>query len=833
MREAPIPPTGGTRDVVRREKPLPRTSQNLSFITTLQAAPGHRRHALAALGASAALFLAALPFAKEQLAQVWAFIPAYQAALVICDLVTAALLLTQVRFSRAAPLFVLALAYLFSAALAVIHALSFPGLLAPGGVLGGGAQSTAWLYMFWHGGFPLFVIAYARMPERELRGGLAAGVAGLLAAVLAIGWLATQAETLLPAIMRGNRYTPAMIFVVGSVWALSAAALALLWHRRRGTVLDLWLMVVMCAWIFDIGLAAVFNGGRFDLGFYAGRIYGLAAASVVLVVLLLENGALHGGLALAHERNQRALARHEERLRILHAIDRAMAAEQPAAAIAPAVIQPLRELLNVRRVIVNRFDYDAGEVEWVAAAGRRRTHAGPGVRYPLALMGDLERLRRGEAQLIDVRALPPGPHAEALLASGVNWYMALPMLAGGELIGAISFGGEDDVFPQEQVNIAREVATQLAIATVQTRLLERVKAHASGLAERFRLLVEGVKDYAILTLDAEGRITSWNAGAELIKGYGGAEIIGQHFSVFYTAEARAQHWPERELQLALEHGRFEDEGWRVRKDGSRFWANVVFTVIRDAEGTMRGYSKITRDLSERKRAEEAVLALNKELESFTYSVSHDLRAPLRAVDGYARMLEEDYGTRLDAEAQRLIAVVRSSAMRMGRLIDDLLAFSRLGRQQPARARVDMSALAREVADELKTGRNAALELGALPPASADAALMRQVWANLVGNAFKYSAKRPTPRVEIGGCEEAGEAHYWVRDNGVGFDTRYADKLFGVFQRLHRAAEFEGTGVGLATVRLIIHRHGGRVWAESTPGEGACFHFSLPREAAHG
>src|SRR3954464_1232091 len=179
MREAPIPPTGGTRDVVRREKPLPRTSQNLSFITTLQAAPGHRRHALAALGASAALFLAALPFAKEQLAQVWGFIPAYQAALVICDLVTAALLLTQVRFSRAAPLFVLALAYLFSAALAVIHALSFPGLLAPGGVLGGGAQSTAWLYMFWHGGFPLFVIAYARMPERELRGGLAAGVAGL------------------------------------------------------------------------------------------------------------------------------------------------------------------------------------------------------------------------------------------------------------------------------------------------------------------------------------------------------------------------------------------------------------------------------------------------------------------------------------------------------------------------------------------------------------------------------------------------------------------------------------------------------------------------------
>src|ERR1051325_9292515 len=198
LREAPIPPSEDTREVVRRERALPLASQSRAFITTLPAAPGDQRRAAAVVGVSAALFVALLPFAKQQLPQVWVFIPAYQSALVVCDLVTAALLLGQVRFSRSAPLFVLALAYLFSAALAVIHALSFPGLFAPGGVLGGGAQSTAWLYMFWHAGFPLLVIAYALMPERSLGNGFAGGVGALAAAVGVRARLATTGEALLP-----------------------------------------------------------------------------------------------------------------------------------------------------------------------------------------------------------------------------------------------------------------------------------------------------------------------------------------------------------------------------------------------------------------------------------------------------------------------------------------------------------------------------------------------------------------------------------------------------------------------------------------------------------
>jgi hypothetical protein len=351
------------------------------------------------VGVSAAIFLGCIGFAKVQLAQVWAFIPAYQSALVVCDLVTAALIFGQARIARSAALMALGAAYLFAACLAVVHAASFPGLFAPGGLIGG-AQTTAWLYMFWHGGFPLLVIGYALLkgapPLRaEPSRVLAITVASIVAASLAIAWLAAAGEAVLPAVMQGDRYTPAMIFVVSTVWLLTLASLIVLWRRRPFTVLQLWLMVVLCAWLFDVGLAAVFNGGRFDVGFYAGRIYGLAAASFVLLVLLMENAALHASLA-------RSLGRHGDRLKTLAAIDQAIIAGQSADQIAASVIQPLRELLDVPRAIVNRFDLAAGQVEWVAAAGRRRTHVGAGVRYSLALMGDESALRRGEPQFIDV-----------------------------------------------------------------------------------------------------------------------------------------------------------------------------------------------------------------------------------------------------------------------------------------------------------------------------------------------------------------------------------------------------------------------------------------------
>ena len=224
--------------------------------------------------------------------------------------------------------------------------------------------------------------------------------------------------------------------------------------------------------------------------------------------------------------------------------------------------------------------------------------------------------------------------------------------------------------------------------------------------------------------------------------------------------------------------------------------------------------------------------VNQELETFSYSVSHDLRAPLRAIDGFSRVLLEDAAPRLDAEGVRSLNVIRANAKRMGLLIDDLLEFSRLSRKELVATEIDMAALARAAADDLRREPHgtagATIDIGPLPPARGDAGLLRQVWANLIGNALKYSRTRPEPRVEIAASEQNGDLVYQVRDNGVGFDPAFADKLFGVFQRLHSADEFEGTGVGLALVQRILERHGGRIWADARPNQGATFYFTLPR-----
>src|SRR2546430_838325 len=212
-------------------------------------------------------------------------------------------------------------------------------------------------------------------------------------------------------------------------------------------------------------------------------------------------------------------------------------------------------------------------------------------------------------------------------------------------------------------------------------------------SETFRQLVEDVQDVAIFMLDGAGRVSTWNSGAERIKGYRAHEIMGEHFSTFYPPDDVAQGKPQWALEIAEREGRHEDEGWRVRKDGTRFWANTVISPMRDSQGGLIGYAKVTRDLTQRRRADQALAQTNQELERFSYSVSHDLRAPLRAINGYAQALFEDHAARLDDEGKRLLAVIRDSAKLGGELIDGLLSFSRVGRQTLARNAVDLSALA--------------------------------------------------------------------------------------------------------------------------------------------
>lgn len=251
-----------------------------------------------------------------------------------------------------------------------------------------------------------------------------------------------------------------------------------------------------------------------------------------------------------------------------------------------------------------------------------------------------------------------------------------------------------------------------------------------------------------------------------------------------------------------------------------------------------------RDITRQKKADEEIRQLNtdlrrnmaqleltnKELESFSYSVSHDLRAPLRSINGYAQIIQNDFGTQMDEEATRLFGIIQNNAKKMGQLIDDLLSFARMGRKELSLLRVDMNKLVEPVAADIvqAAGGRAKVTIHPLLPAQADPGLLSQVYINLVSNAVKYSAKKEQPEVEIGSFEKDNEHVYYVKDNGAGFDMNYVHKLFGVFQRLHTSEEFEGTGVGLAIVQRIIVKHGGRVWAEGKPGEGAVFYFSLPK-----
>jgi PAS domain S-box-containing protein len=328
------------------------------FLSTLPPGPAQRRLAGATALVSIALFVAVAPFAKVPLTPVPGFIPVYQSALAINDLITAALLFGQFGILRWRGLLVLATGYLFTAFLAVAHMLSFPGLFSPTGLLGAGPQTTAWLYMFWHGGFPLAVIAYALLTGgtrdaaptvRESGRAVAACVAAALALTAGLTLLATRGHDALPAVMAGNHYTTALIWVVGTVWATNVVALVVLWRRKPHSVLDLWMMVVLCAWLFDIALSAVLNAGRFDLGFYAGRIFGLAAASFVLLVLLLENGQLHVRIARAHQ------AEREERRRV----------EQTT-----AELNALAESLE-QRVTMRTAELDAANAELHAQIGER------------------------------------------------------------------------------------------------------------------------------------------------------------------------------------------------------------------------------------------------------------------------------------------------------------------------------------------------------------------------------------------------------------------------------------------------------------------------------
>jgi PAS domain S-box-containing protein len=424
--------------------------------------------------------------------------------------------------------------------------------------------------------------------------------------------------------------------------------------------------------------------------------------------------------------------------------------------------------------------------------------------------------------------------------------------------------------------------------------------------ERFRLLVHSVQDYAIFMLDPEGRVASWNAGAERIKGYTSEEILGRSFTTFYPPEVVATGFPHKELEAAARHGRFEDENWRVRKDGSRFWANVVFTALRDASGRLVGFTKVTRDLTARREAEaqarrlaaeaaahaeavrrseelallnqqladqaveleaqkeelqtltehlqqtnvelESALAATeaardaseraasaatdayRELDQFAYVASHDLKAPLRGIANLAGWIQEDVGEGLGPESKEHMRLLQGRVRRMEALIDGILAYSRAGRRLGQPEPVDSGGLVREVIELLAPPGDVTIEVPArMPTVEAERVPLQQVFMNLIGNAIKFTrAGRPDAVIRVGWRDVGDALEFAVTDNGPGIAPEYHERIWGIFQTLEARDKVEGTGIGLSVVRKIVETHGGRVWVESAPGQGATFRFAWPK-----
>ncbi|HKS94534.1 MAG TPA: PAS domain S-box protein, partial [Terriglobia bacterium] len=387
-----------------------------------------------------------------------------------------------------------------------------------------------------------------------------------------------------------------------------------------------------------------------------------------------------------------------------------------------------------------------------------------------------------------------------------------------------------------------------AILEVATDITERKRGEEAlrraGVYNRS--LIEASPD-PLVTISPSGKITDVNRATETITGLATADLIGNDFSDYFTEPAKARAGYEQ----VFREGSVRDYELEVRgRDGQVTPVLYNASVYRDETGKVIGVFAAARDITERKRAEAEIKRLNqslerrvadrtvelasanRELEAFAYSVSHDLRAPLRHMDGFLTLLVKSGYDRLDETGRRYLDKVSTASRTMAGLIDDLLQFSRMGRKEIHKTVVSLGQLVEQVRHELESegsGRVVNWEVGPLPEVTGDAAMLRLVLGNLLGNALKFTSPRPQARIEIGSrSSEAGEDVIWVRDNGAGFDMRYVAKLFNVFQRLHPASEFEGTGIGLANVRRIIERHGGRVWAEGVIGAGATFYFSLPR-----
>lgn len=407
-------------------------------------------------------------------------------------------------------------------------------------------------------------------------------------------------------------------------------------------------------------------------------------------------------------------------------------------------------------------------------------------------------------------------------------------------------------------SLYNENNTLIGFSKIVKDLTDRKKEEAllRQSEERYRLLVEQVTDYAIFMMDEKGRIVSWNEGAHKIKGYEAKEIIGKYFSIFYPEEDIINGKPAMELRVARAEGKYEEEGWRLRKDGSRFWANVVITAVYNQESVLVGFSKVTRDLTERKRAEQTarenaskyqavarklevinqeLSKANQELEQFTSIVSHDLQEPLRTVKSFLHLMDIKIDQGKTGELKQYVTKSILGSNRMKELIENLMNYAQVSKSQWRADELSFRELLEQAFQNLRaaidaSGTSIVIENDSDEIVRGDRVQLVQLIQNLLSNAMKFTV-REKPGIRIGWKQENGYVRFAFTDNGIGMQPDEVSKVFEVFKRLHAARTFPGTGMGLAICKKVIERHHGRIWVESEPGVGSTFYFTLWEETA--
>jgi PAS domain S-box-containing protein len=785
---------------------VPAGDDHSIFLSTMPATSRDRAAALAVVGVSLVLFACAVPFAGTPLTPVPAFVASYQSALAINDLITAILLFSQFVILRSWALLLLASGYLFTAAAAVTHALTFPGLFAPAGLFNAGPQTTVWLFMIWHGGFPLFVLGYALLKDESggprIRGSAARAILASAVAVgigvVAVAWIATERHDLLPTLLSGGRYTSTMIGVVSLVWCLSLAGVVVLLLRRPHSLIDVWLMVVLCAWLFDIALSAIVNVARFDLGFYLGRIYGLCAASLVLAVLLFDNVALQAQLSrlLKMLRRQAASERehHSERERLFSAV-----VESSHDAIILLTLDGTITAWN--RAAERLYGFSTAEAvgKWIDIV------------FPPGLQGQsremLARIAKGE--IIEQH------EAERRRKDGSPIYVSLVispiMSTSGDVVGASA--------------IVRDVSER-----------KRAEAAISQQVEERRRIFETSQDLILVT-DTKGSFVQVSPSSMTILGYEPAEMIG-HSAVEFIHP--------NDLDSTRAEMRAARRGQQMRNFETRYvhrnGREVTLTWMGTWSEPVRRHFFVGRDLTE-KQAAEAQFRQAQKMEAvgqLTGGVAHDFNNILTVITGTIGILAEGVADRPELAA--IARMIDEAAERGGQLTKHLLAFAR---KQPLRPReIDVNNLVLETVKLLRPTLGQQIQIAPLLAEDAWAALVdpNQLTTALLNLALNARDAMPnggslaieTKNVYLDQAYaymhvEVTAGSYVmiaVSDTGSGIAPEDIERVFDPFFTTKEVGK--GTGLGLSMVYGLVKQSNGHIKIYSEQGHGTNVKLYLPR-----